>query len=250
MKQTTPDLTHALGHQTADKRIDILRRIGQMGSISAAARDAGVSYKAAWQALETLRNLAGTPLVETAVGGSGGGGAVLTPAGRQVLQAADAMAEARRQVLRCLSSDAAAAGRAALALRTSMRNQFPCVVGGVRYGQGRVHVKLLLSDGQAVHSHITRVSAQLLGLTRGVEVLALCKATAIKVVGQTPDGIRANALTGEISHAPRSVGGELSLRVAGGIHLVGFADAAFRPKAGQKAVALLDESSVVIAALN
>ena len=38
-------------------------------------RQLGVSYKAAWQAIDTLTNLAGAPLVERTVGGSGGGGA-------------------------------------------------------------------------------------------------------------------------------------------------------------------------------
>ena len=81
-----------LGYEASDKRIDILRRIAEAGSISEAARSAGVSYKAAWQALETLGNLAGTALVDKAVGGNGGGGARLTAAGERVLQAADALA--------------------------------------------------------------------------------------------------------------------------------------------------------------
>ena len=65
------NLAGVLGQHSTDKRIDILRRIGAGGSISEAARQAGVSYKAAWQAIETLSNLAGTPLVMKAVGGSG-----------------------------------------------------------------------------------------------------------------------------------------------------------------------------------
>ena len=60
--------------QLVDKRINILRRIHETGSISEAARLAKVSYKAAWQAIETLSNLAGAPLVEKVVGGSRGGG--------------------------------------------------------------------------------------------------------------------------------------------------------------------------------
>jgi molybdate transport system regulatory protein len=75
MKQSALQYAQAFGHETTDKRLDILRRIGEVGSISEAARGANVSYKAAWQALETLSNLAGAPLVEKAVGGSGGGGA-------------------------------------------------------------------------------------------------------------------------------------------------------------------------------
>ena len=86
---TTPQLllADALGHPSSDKRIDILRRIGQVGSISEAARGAGVSYRAAWQALDTLSNLAGLPLLEKLVGGAGGGGARLTPAGLRLLEA-------------------------------------------------------------------------------------------------------------------------------------------------------------------
>src|SRR6478752_1329068 len=92
------ELAGALGHQPADKRLEILRRVAAVGSISQAARDAGVSYKAAWQALDTLSNLAGAALVERAVGGSGGGGARLSAAGEQVLQAADQMGRARDAV--------------------------------------------------------------------------------------------------------------------------------------------------------
>ena len=91
MSNSSLPLADVLGHEATDKRIDILRRIGEVGSISEAARGAGVSYKAAWQALETLTNLAGVPLVEKVVGGTGGGGAVLTPAGQRVLQAAHAL---------------------------------------------------------------------------------------------------------------------------------------------------------------
>lgn len=94
-----PDCLSALGHEAADKRIDILRRIGDVGSISEAARGAGVSYKAAWQAIDTLSNLAGGALVDSSVGGAGGGGARLTDAGRRLLAAADELAKARRQVL-------------------------------------------------------------------------------------------------------------------------------------------------------
>src|SRR5450830_1593 len=74
---STPVLhwSEALGHSPSDKRLEILRGIAAGGSISQAARDAGVSYKAAWQAIDTLSNLAGAELVQRAVGGAGGAGA-------------------------------------------------------------------------------------------------------------------------------------------------------------------------------
>ena len=84
--------SEALGHSPSDKRLEILRGIAAGGSISQAARDAGVSYKAAWQAIDTLSNLAGAELVQRAVGGAGGGGAVITPQGAWLLRVADALA--------------------------------------------------------------------------------------------------------------------------------------------------------------
>ena len=73
-----PLSTHTLGYAQADKRLLILQLVGEHGSISQAARTAGISYKAAWQAIHTLTNLAGEPLVDSSVGGTGGGGARLT----------------------------------------------------------------------------------------------------------------------------------------------------------------------------
>lgn len=247
-KQTLP-LSEVLGFQAGDKRIDILRRVGQAGSISEAARGAGVSYKAAWQALETLANLAGTPLVEKAVGGSGGGGATITAAGRRVLEAAEEMARARRRILDSFEHGDAS-GRAALALRTSMRNQFPCTVGTIEAYERQVRVQLLLPDGSALHARITRESVQLLGLTPGLEVLALCKATAVQVAERIDGSAPGNVLSGKVVRASRSAsGGEVTLRLASGVQLVGFAaDGAL--KAGRQAMASVEEASVVIGVLH
>jgi len=256
MRASPPHLEDVLGFEASDKRIAILRRIGQAGSISQAARSSGVSYKAAWQALETLANLAGTPLVEKAVGGSGGGGAVLTAAGRQVLDAAERLTLARRQVLdRLAPTDSAAtpsgAGRAALALRTSMRNQFPCRIGTIRPLHGQVRVQLLLGDGSAIHARITRESVQLLGLKAGMQVLALCKATAVRVASRLRPSEGRNVLAGTVTRASRAGGGgEVGLRLGDGVRLVGFATAGHGLKAGVAAMAAIDESGVVIASLD
>jgi molybdate transport system regulatory protein len=250
MSKKTLPLAEVLGFEASDKRIDILRRIAAAGSISEAARGAGVSYKAAWQALETLANLAGTPLVEKAVGGSGGGGAVLTPAGQRVLQAAEALAQARQQVLAQLyAGDSTQPGRAALALRTSMRNQFPCTVGRITPHQGQVRVQLLLADGSAIHARITRESVQLLDLQPGLPVLALCKATAVQVAPRIAASATRNVLSGTVTRASRAAaGGEVGLRLASGVQLVGFAAAGHGLRAGLAAMAGVDEAGMVIAA--
>ena len=252
MQRKSPDLAEVLGHESTDKRIDILRRIGEGGSISEAARRAGVSYKAAWQAIETLSNLAGTPMVEKAVGGSGGGGAVLTPAGRRVLEAAAMLDQARAEVLALLEpgtrGEQARPGLAAMALRTSMRNQFPCLVKTLRSTGGLVRVGLELRRGGMLYARITRESAQLLQLQAGLQVLALCKATAVRVAPQLGPAESRNVVTGTVIRASRSAqGGEVALRLESEMSLVGFVDKDQKLKVGDRAMASIEESGVVVA---
>ncbi|MBI4300062.1 MAG: LysR family transcriptional regulator [Chloroflexi bacterium] len=67
-------------------RVVLLERIDEHGSISAAARSMGMSYRHAWDLVESMNHLGGVPLVQTATGGSGGGGARLTEAGRAAVR--------------------------------------------------------------------------------------------------------------------------------------------------------------------
>ncbi len=252
MKKKPLQLASALGHDAADKRLDILRRIGEVGSISEAARAAGVSYKAGWQAVDTLSNLAGVPLVERTVGGSGGGGAQLTDAGRELLRAADELALARGQVLARLGSKAGRLSNpsalAALGLRTSMRNQLPCTVAGLRAHGQVVRVNLALPGGAQLFSRITRESAQLLGLSAGQHVLALCKATAVKVATAVESAEGINLLHGVATRVSRAAqGGEVALALEGGLQLVGFAGAGSGLRVRSAAVAAIDEAAIVVA---
>lgn len=253
MNESPPlQLEAALGHDATDKRIDVLRRIGRAGSISEAARGAGISYKAAWQAIETLGNLAGTPLVEKAVGGSGGGGAQLTAAGHRLLRAFDLLAAARLAVLSQLDKEGGAnplsPGLAGLGLRTSMRNQLPCVVADVSHSGPAVRVELALSDGTRLASRITQESAQLLDLEKGKAVVALCKATAVKVRDAGTAAHAANMLRGQVVRTSEDAGAaEVSLTLDCGLSMVGFAVDTGRLSVGEACVAQLDESSVVIA---
>ncbi|MGZ5271435.1 MAG: TOBE domain-containing protein [Ramlibacter sp.] len=245
-----PHLAGALGHAATDRRLDILRRVGDCGSISQAAREAGVSYKAAWQAIDMLSNLAGVPLVEKVVGGVGGGGARLTAAGRQLLQAGAAMARSREQVLARLSARPHGGAVAALGLRTSMRNQLPCAVHDVEVQGPLVRVQLALPGGALLASRITAESAELLGLVPGLEVLALCKATAVQVVRAGGGLARAglNALAGRAAHVSRGAAGdEVAAQLDAGPGLVGFAPPRSGLRVGSRVALQMDESAVVIA---
>jgi len=162
-------VVQALGQDRADRRLAILREIGVQGSISQAARVVSVSYKAAWQALDTLTNLAGVALVERVVGGAGGGGARLTQAAHELLAAADTLARERSNAAQGSGAHQAAAQ---LSVRTSMRSQWPCVVTALRRQGSIVDVVLAARGDEALLalSRITRESAQLLGLAPGLPV--------------------------------------------------------------------------------
>ena len=253
-------IAQALGHSASDKRLDILRSIHAAGSISEAARAAGVSYKAAWQAIDTLSNLAGAPLLERMVGGAGGGGARLSAAGLQLLEAADWLAASRAQSLQHWAQRSAAkgglqeaanlSGAMALGLRTSMRNQCLCNVVAIRKAGALVLVELALPGSGTLHSRVTRESVQLLGLKKGMEVLALFKATAVTVYTETPvQALGTNVLQGEVARAARGAGGEVALALPGGQALVGFAAPQVRSRKGANAWATVDASALVIALL-
>jgi molybdate transport system regulatory protein len=83
-------------------KIALLEAIARDGSIAAAGRSLGMSYKRAWELVDALNRLLGTAAVEAAPGGRGGGGARLTEAGRtlvadyRAIEAAAQRAAARR----------------------------------------------------------------------------------------------------------------------------------------------------------
>jgi len=66
-------------------KADLLDAIAEHGSISAAGRALGMSYRRCWMLVEVMNRCWAEPLVETSLGGSGGGGAQLSETGRRVL---------------------------------------------------------------------------------------------------------------------------------------------------------------------
>ncbi|MBS0391288.1 MAG: LysR family transcriptional regulator [Proteobacteria bacterium] len=251
--QQPPSFLDALGHGLADKRIDILRQIGQGGSISQAARAVGVSYKAAWQALDTLTNLAGVALVERVVGGRGGGGARLTAAGEQLLDAADAVHQARSSALARLDAGGDAdLAVARLSVRTSMRNQWPCIVQAMQASGPIVRAQLRGAGAAAaeltVFSRITRESAELLGLRPGMPVQALCKATAVRVQPLARAAQHGNQWPGRATRVSRGeLGDEVAAQLDAGVQMVGFAAADAHLRARSRVLLAADESAIVLA---
>ncbi len=249
-KKTTTPLPDALGHAITDKRLLILRSLSQAGSISQAAREAGVSYKAAWQAIDTLSNLSGVALVEKVVGGAGGGGARLTPAGVQLLDAAQKLGTVRKQLLADMSpantKNSMPPTSMALAVRTSMRNQLIAKVMAVKTVGALAWVKLQITQDIVWVAKITKESAQLMDLVKGMQIMVLCKATAVRVSRQAVEKTGTNLAQGTVTRHSRAKAAEISLQIAPHISLIGFAEDE-QIKTGESVYAYLEDSSLVLA---
>lgn len=74
------------GARIGPGKASLLESIRDTGSISAAARGMGMSYKRAWLLLDSINQAFTEPVVTTAPGGPGGGGATLTTFGTEVLE--------------------------------------------------------------------------------------------------------------------------------------------------------------------
>ncbi len=72
-------------------KVALLKAIGETGSISAAARELGMSYRRAWLLCDTMNRCFRSPVVEANPGGQGGGGARVTALGEEVLKRYDTM---------------------------------------------------------------------------------------------------------------------------------------------------------------
>ncbi len=91
--ETRPTLRLLLGAAVAlgPGKARLLDAIAEAGSISAAARAMGMSYRRAWTLVEAMNRDFRAPLVATNAGGAGGGGAHVTDAGHEALRRYRAM---------------------------------------------------------------------------------------------------------------------------------------------------------------
>lgn len=110
---SVPRLRILFGHAIAlgPGKADLLEAIAETGSISAAARRMNMSYRRAWLLVDTMNQCFRSPLVGTATGGKGGGGAQISEFGREILLRYRGME--RKALAACADDMAAIAGQLA-----------------------------------------------------------------------------------------------------------------------------------------
>lgn len=217
-----------LGNFLGDTRIRLLEAIAAQGSISQAAKQVPLSYKAAWDAVDAMNNLAEQPLVIRSTGGRHGGGTLLTDYGRKVValyRALEAEYQAGLERLTAGMNDGLAGDveqfrqlLKRMSVKTSARNQFVGHVVGLREGQVDCEVRLKLDDENEIVAVITHDSAASLGLALGVEVGALVKSSSVLLLNDRQVATSArNRLSGEVARIHAGpVNAEVTLAMPGG----------------------------------
>ncbi|WP_313323620.1 TOBE domain-containing protein [Stutzerimonas nitrititolerans] len=239
-------------------RVTLLAKIAECGSITQAAKAIKMSYKAAWDAIDTMNNLAGEPLVERLAGGKGGGGTRLTQRGEQLVANFRTIEREHRRFVEQLGRQATDLADDYLLIRrmgmkTSARNQFLGTVTRTKSGAVNDEVELEIAGGQKLVAIVTQESTESLGLKPGAEAFALVKSSSVILMAEE-DGTRVSArnrLTGTISRIqPGAVNSEVVLDLPGGATLAAIvtreSSDTLDLAVGRKVTAIFKASSVIV----
>jgi molybdate transport system regulatory protein len=242
----------------SDKRIALLEKIGECGSITQAAKGVGLSYKGAWDAVDTMNSMFGEPLVETMKGGKGGGGTQLTVIGIRIVDTYKALLREHQRFMSAASIgienfDNIYQMIRKLSVKTSARNQFFGKVSAIKQGPVNVEVELLLTGGEKIHSVITHGGLDDLNLKVGSEAWALVKASWIMLVmPEAVAGVSArNKLLGNISRITQGgVNTEILMQLDGGnvvsVIITNDSVTSLKLAVGVEACAVFKASSVIM----
>ena len=199
-------------------RIALVEAIAELGSISAAARKVGLSYKAAWDAVQALNNLFDAPLVSAAPGGRSGGTASVTPRGLAVIAAFRRVQAEMDAALAKLDEGAAGSDLFwSLGMKTSARNALRGVVSDISEGAVSAEVTLALGGGVTITAVLTRRSIDDLGLQIGRPAVALIKASFVVLAkGENLRTSARNQIPGRvIARDDGAVNAEVALDIGG-----------------------------------
>ncbi len=253
-------LRKGAGSKVDAARIDLLERIGRLGSIASAAREQGLSYKGAWDAVRAMNNLFERPLVVAVVGGEHGGSAALTPEGEAVVRSfrlvEGELAGLFERLNARLGPDAFPSETVfrSLLMKTSARNALRGVVESVTDGAVNAEVVLKLAEGVRIAAVVTRESVEDLGLKPGVSAMALIKSSFVILapageVGRTSARNRLEGVVAEVK--PGAVNSQVVIDLGGAKTLVATVtkesadDLDFKP--GDRVLGLVKAQHVILA---
>lgn len=173
-------------------RIEILKNIDRYGSLSKAAKAMNMSYKAAWDSLNEMKNLSNEELIISSTGGKKGGGSRLTKRAKEYIKMYDLLYASEQEFLKTIEShiDNFSALQAFLhrsSLRTSARNQLFGKVKRVEKSAINSKISILIHDSLEIYSSITNKSVKDLGIEENKSVYVLIKAPWINISREKKD---------------------------------------------------------------
>ncbi|HTH16774.1 MAG TPA: TOBE domain-containing protein [Magnetospirillum sp.] len=236
-------------------RIDLLEAVAEHGSITKAAKAVGLSYKAAWDALNAVNNLLPRPVILSQTGGRHGGGAQLTEDGKALIAAFRMLEERLGKVAEALQGHTDPLALLwSLGMKTTARNAFRCTVTEVKPGAVNSEVVMRLAGDTVLTAVVTVESVQDLEIKAGREVMVLVKSSFVMLAaGEAPLKLSArNQIPGTIvRREDGAVSSEFCLDIGDGktITAVVTMDAAQEMglKEGDRAVAFFKASHVILA---
>jgi len=163
-------------------RIELLKKIDALGSLSKAAKAMQMSYKAAWDALKEMETLSGEILTQKSTGGKGGGGSTLTPKARQYIALFEALETAQKSFFESVEPhlDDARSLMQLLsrpAIRTSARNQIEGTIESITPLHVNMKLTIKIAKNTTINAHVTKTSVSELGLSLNQRVYAIIKAS-------------------------------------------------------------------------
>ena len=191
-----------------EKRIELLHAIEEYGSISKAAKAVPMSYKSAWEAVDTMNALSPEPIVSRETGGKDGGGTTITEYGRQLLENYAILKEEHTRFLERLSEltdvqSGAFKTIGRLAMQISARNQIQAEVVTVESKDLKAKVVLRLKSGKELVSVITREALESLQIEEKQIVIAIVKSSTVFLSGTKDADAKENRLQGIVSKIER-----------------------------------------------
>ena len=165
-------------------RILLLEHIREAGSIHAAAKVMKMSYKAAWDAVDAMNNLADTPLVIRVSGGKGGGGTSLTPKAEEIITLFHTLEAKHQQFLELFSNefdtlDNISSVLDRLPLKLSARNQLMGTISAIAADAVSVTLSISIKGIDMLLATITLQSFETLGISIHDKVIAIIKASSV-----------------------------------------------------------------------
>lgn len=181
-----------------EKEIALLEAINEYGSISKAAKALPVSYKSAWEIIDSINNLAKEPVVIKAIGGSGGGGTKLTSYGEKLVKDYHLIKKEYDKFISSISNVSDIKTIKKLTLRLSARNQLFGKVTEIKKDKASAEVSFELKSGVILKSSITKEAADELELDIGDEIVGIIKATSVMISDKNEFKKAANLFEGII----------------------------------------------------